>query len=114
MWERLVLLLVGSMWHRIGSLLVGFCGITIFFVIMLPNTESFFRRIFPWRLRVFIVSLVEALSLSAILFGTLGFFAPNGVISIVQHPISFISVLGIITALFLGGNIAPRDFSSTV
>lgn len=114
MWHRIALLLAGSMWHRIASLLVGFCGLAIFFIVMLPSTESFFERIFPSRLSTFVRSFLQALSLSIILFGILGFFAPTGVISIVQHPISFIGVVGIATALFLWGNIALRKSDSPI
>jgi hypothetical protein len=97
------------MWHRIAALLVGFCGMVIFLVVMLPSTESFFERIFPSQLSTFVLSFLQALSLSIVLFGILGFFAPTGVMSILQHPISFIGVLGIGTAFFLWGNNARRE-----
>ena len=114
MWDKIALLFVGSMWQRIGSLLVAFCGMAIFFVAMLPSTESFIARIFPLRLKVFVGSFLQALSVSMILFGILSFFAPSGVASILQHPISFIGVVGIVTALFYWGNIAPREVDSTL
>jgi len=106
--DTIALLLAESMWQRIGALLFAFCGMAILFVAMLPSAESFVARIFPWRLKVLVGSFLQALSFAMILFGILGFFAPNGVTSILQHPISFIGVVGIVTALFFWGNIAPR------
>ena len=102
------------MWYRIGSLLVALSGIVLLYVVMRPGTESFLGRIFPRRLRAFVTSLFQAISFSAILFGVLGFFAEDGVKSILNHPMSFLVVSGIGTALFLSANIAPGEYESTV
>ena len=102
-----------SMWDRIGSLFVAFAGIVLLYVVMRPGTESFLGRIL-WRFRAFVTSLLQALSFSAILFGVLGFFADSGVRSILHHPMSFLVLSGIGTALFLSTNIAPRESESTL
>ena len=80
--DTIALLLAESMWQRIGALLFAFCGMAILFVAMLPSAESFVARIFPWRLKVLVGSFLQALSFAMILFGILGFFAPNGVTAI--------------------------------
>jgi len=102
------------MWYRIGSLFVAFSGIVLLYVVMRPSTESFLGRIFPRRFRAFVTSLFQAVSFSAILFGILGFFADDGVKSILHHPMSFLVVSGNGTVLFLSANSAPHEFESTL
>jgi hypothetical protein len=101
------------MWERIESLFFAFCGLVLLGVVLTPGTERFLH-IFPWRFRVFLISLLEALFLSLILFGILGIFAQHGENLIQRHPISFIVVLGIGTALFLWANATTDDYSFTL
>jgi hypothetical protein len=99
---------------RIESLVFAFCGLVLLFVVMTPRTESFVGRIFPRWFKAFLTPLLQALSVSLILFGILGIFAQHGQNLIQRHPISFIVVLGIGTALFLWLNNIKHDYSSTL
>jgi hypothetical protein len=90
--------------YRIESLFLVFCGAALLLIIMQPHTEILLGRIFPWPVKAFLMSLFEALPLSLMLFGVLGVFAEKGVHLIPQHPISFLVVSGIGTALFLWAN----------
>jgi len=101
------------MWYRIESLFFAFCGLVLLCIVMMPGTETFLRRIFPRWFHAFLTSLFEALFVSLILFGILGIFAPHGVSVIQSHPITFIVVSGIGTALFLWGNTTTPEFIST-
>jgi hypothetical protein len=101
------------MWYRIESLFSAFCGLILLCVVLQPATETVLGRIFHWWFKAFLTSLFEALSFSMILFGILGFFAPHGVNVIQRHLISFIVVSGVGTVLFLWGNTATREGSST-
>jgi hypothetical protein len=103
-----------SMWDRIESLFLIFCGLVVLFIVMRPGTETFLARIFPWWFRTFLTSLFEALFLSLILFGILGVIAARGVNAILHRPISFIVVSGIGTALFLWGNTTKHEDGSTI
>ena len=102
------------MWGRIESLFFAFCGLVLLCVVMTPRTEMFLGRIFPWWFKAFVSSLLQALSFSLVLFGILGIFAQHGQNLIQRHPLSFIVVSGIGTALFLWGNTTTREFSSTL
>jgi hypothetical protein len=105
---------VQNLWFRIESMFFAFCGLVLLCLVMMPRTEKFLGRIFPWWFKAFLTSLLQALSLSLILFGILGMFAQHGMNLIQRHPISFIVVSGIGTALFLWGNTTIRDYSSTL
>ena len=97
--------------NRIASLFLVFCGFALLYVVMKPDTERFFERVFPWWFTAFLTSLFEALFLSLVLFGVLGVFAASGVNLIPRYPIAFIVVSGIATALFLRANTATGEFS---
>ena len=99
---------------RIESLFFAFCGFVLLFVVMMPRAETFVGRIFPWWLKAFLNALLQALSLSLILFGILGIFAQHGLNLIQRHPISFIVVSGIGTVLLLWLNTAMRESGSTL
>jgi len=102
------------MWDRIASLCLGFCGVVLFYGIMRPGTETFLGRIFPSWLKVFLTSLFQALFLAVTLFGILGLFAHSGVNLIQHYPIAFAMIAGIGTALFLWGNTATSQLSSSL
>ena len=102
------------MWEKIESLFFVFCGLVLLGVVLTPGAERFLGRIFPWWFKTFLTSLLEALFLSLILFGILGIFAQHGVNLIQRHPISFVVVSGIGTALFLWGNTTIREYNSTL
>ena len=102
------------MWEIIESLFFAFCGLLLFLVVMAPRTERFLGRIFPSWFKAILISLLEALILSLILFGILGIFAQHGQNLIQRHPISFIVVSGIGTALFLWGNNTKGEYNSTL
>ena len=102
------------MWERIESLFFVFCGLTLLGVVLTPGAERFFGRIFPKWFNAFLISLLEALFLSVILFGILGIFAQHGMNLIQRHPISFIVVSGIGTVLLLWWNTTIREYSSTL
>jgi len=103
-----------SMWERIESLFFAFCGLVFLCVVMTPSTERFLGRIFPWWFKAFLTSVLAALFLSLILFGIFGIFAQHGMNLIQRHPISFIVVSGIGTALLLWGNTTIREYNSNL
>jgi nucleoside recognition membrane protein YjiH len=102
------------MWDRIESLSLIFCGLALLYLVMRPGTETLLGRVFPWWLKAFLTSLLQAVCLSVILFGMLGVFSHSGVTLIGHYPIVFIVIAGIGTALLLWGNITNREYSSTL
>ena len=94
---------------RIESLFLVFCGLVLLILVMMPITETFFGRIFPWWLKVSLTSLLEALFVTLMLFGILGIFSKSGVHLIQRYPISSIG-----PALFLWGNRPDRGLGSAV
>ena len=103
-----------SMWNRIESLYLIFCGLGLLLVVMFPGTEKFLGRVFPWWFNTFLTSLFEGLVISLILFGILGIIAPHGVNLMQRHLIEFIVIWGIGTALFLRWNSKPREFRTNL
>jgi len=98
--------------YRIESLLLAFCGLVCFYVVMRPPTEIFLGQVFPGWLKAFLTSLLQALFLSVVLFGILGIFSKSGVHLIQHYPISFTVLLGIGTALFLWANVSGANSGS--
>jgi hypothetical protein len=98
--------------HRIQSLLLAFCGLGLFFIIMRPRTERFLERIVPLWVKALLTSLFEALFISVMLFGILGVFSKSGVHLIQHYPISFIVISAIGTALFLWANVEAVNSGS--
>ena len=60
--------------HRIESLFLVFCGLVLLILIMRPSAETLFGHIFPWWLKAFPTSFLQALFISLMLFGILGIF----------------------------------------
>jgi hypothetical protein len=98
--------------NRLGSLLLAFCGLFFFYLIMKPRTETLLGRVLSSWGKAFLVSLFQALLISVILFGALGVFAVAGMSLIPRYPIWFVVISGIATVLFLRANTATNELSS--
>jgi hypothetical protein len=98
---------------RIESLFLVFCGLVLLILVMKPTTETFFSRIFPRWFKAFLFALLQALFVSLMLFGILGIFSKRGV-HLIHHPILFMVVSGIGTALFLWGNFPGSGVGSSL